>query len=125
MSGVFTQSVARDDRPWACRLASLRLRSGHAWRPFDQAQDMLGGRNIRIREFSTAGQFAQAAQIFNDSSARSWIPALRRCSVHVFTGMTEGRDQRGDAEGAEGREVRGENLMTSSALSRPLERHVE
>jgi len=67
---IFPRSLAfaRDDRPWACRLASLRLRSGHAWRSFDQAQDMLGGSNIRIREFSTSGKFARAAQILSYSS---------------------------------------------------------
>jgi len=29
---------------------------------------MLGGSNIRIREFSTSGKFARAAQIYNYSS---------------------------------------------------------
>ncbi len=42
----------RDDRPWACHLASWRL----------------GGSNIRIPEFSTPRKFARAAQIFNCSS---------------------------------------------------------
>src|SRR3990172_2795056 len=60
---IFPRSLAfaRDDRPWDCRLAS--------WRSFDQAQDMLGGSNIRSQDFSTPGQFAQAAQIRNYSSA--------------------------------------------------------
>src|SRR3989337_3696800 len=40
-------AFARDDRPWACHLASWRL----------------GGSNIRIPGFSTPRKFAQAAQI--------------------------------------------------------------
>ena len=54
---IFPRSLAfaRDDRPRACRLASWRL----------------GGSNIRIREFSTSGKFARAAQIFNYSSAEN------------------------------------------------------
>jgi hypothetical protein len=30
---------------------------------------MLGGRNVRIREFSTPGKFSQATQVFNYSIA--------------------------------------------------------
>src|SRR3990170_3378794 len=39
-------AFARDDRPWACHLASLRL----------------GERNVRIRESSITGKFTQAAR---------------------------------------------------------------
>ena len=45
-------AFARDDRPRACRLASLRL----------------GGRNVPIRESSIGGLFARLAQIFNFSN---------------------------------------------------------
>ena len=53
---IFPRSLAfaRNDRPWACRLASWRL----------------GESNIRIRAASTHATFAQAAQTFKDSSTR-------------------------------------------------------
>jgi len=51
---IFPRSLAfaRDDRPWACHLASLRL----------------GGRNFRLRVLSASRSFAHAAQILNYSS---------------------------------------------------------
>ncbi len=54
---IFPRSLAfaRDDRPWACRLASLRS--------FDQAQDMLSGRNVRIRESSTRSNDAYLGEV--------------------------------------------------------------
>ena len=53
---IFPRSLAfaRDDRSWACHLASLRL----------------GARNIRIRKSSTSGTFARAAQMLNYSNAK-------------------------------------------------------
>jgi hypothetical protein len=32
-------------------------------RPFDEAQDMLGERNIRVRDVCYAGKFAKAAEL--------------------------------------------------------------
>jgi len=51
---IFSRSLAfaRDDGPWACRLATWRL----------------GASNIRIRDISTSGKFARATQIVNYSS---------------------------------------------------------
>jgi hypothetical protein len=55
----------------------IQISNFGSWRPFDVA-GRAGAKNIRIRESSPPGKFAQAAETFNDSSTTFLLTARRQ-----------------------------------------------
>ena len=53
--GVYPELAEGVEMTTNPNLASLRQGSGHALRPFDKAQDMLGGSKLRIQASASAG----------------------------------------------------------------------
>jgi hypothetical protein len=73
-----TKGTARQSRNQRNRKISRKgrkekifIRTWRSSRPFDSAQDMLGGRNIRIRDVSCVGKFAQAAKTLGHSGTKN------------------------------------------------------